>query len=129
MTAVNEIRELRQRLTTRQTVLIVEDQTSDLEMLLTLLNEFSELNVFVAGTGQQAIDLIAGQKMDKIFLDLRLNSAPDGLDVLRMIPDKSGVVVVTGLPPDAPDIITALAIGAAKFITKPVTREDLAKVF
>lgn len=102
-------------------ILIVDDE----EIIRTLLQEcLSSVghNVAMAGSGEDAIELVKRNHFDIVFLDLTL-PGKDGFDVLREIkildPD-SVVVILTGrLEGDEPS--KAIAEGAFSFMYKPFT--------
>lgn len=123
------LRELRRKLSPPMPVLVVEDNDAERELMVLVLNGLNGFAVFEAASGQAALMRIESQRFELVFLDLRLNCVPDGLEVLRLAINKTKFVVVTGLDDGAPDVIEAMRIGAIKFIAKPLTADKITKIF
>ena len=109
-------------------VLVVEDDTDDMEVLVKSLQKFN-CTVVVAKTGEQAIKEITEDGIDLIFLDLKLPMTP-GVEVLetaRGLLPQAQIVVVSGYP----DSIThsqAIKKGAILALPKPLTEELLSSI-
>jgi len=56
-----------------------------------------------------------------VFLDLRLSTGPDGLEVLRRTASRSKFIVVTGSDENAAEVLEAMQLGAMRFLLKPIT--------
>ena len=80
-------------------ILVVDDDQYIREFFTDL---FSMHNVVTVLSGQEALDLIEKQSFNVVFLDLKLSSSVDGIDVFRKIKSISGtrVIVMTGYPID-----------------------------
>ncbi|MHB8633970.1 MAG: response regulator [Thermoplasmatota archaeon] len=66
---------------------------------------------------------------DVVFLDMMLASGQKGLDVLRemlQLRADAKVVLVTGLPPEDPEVRSAIMEGAFAHLQKPI-RSDLVR--
>jgi two-component system alkaline phosphatase synthesis response regulator PhoP len=112
----------------RWTVLVVDDNQQNLELLLAYLEDMPEIILQQAGNGIEALDQIARHKPDLILLDImmpklsgfelckQLKSNPQTRDIL--------VVMVTALNETA-DIERAAECGTDDYITKPFDRSAL----
>lgn len=104
-----------------QTVLIVDDEPN-IVIPLQFLMEQNGYNVFVAETGEYAVEAIKNQKPDIILLDIMLPGL-DGFEICRMIRETPEwqnikIILVTAMSRDA-DITKGLSLGADAFIIKP----------
>lgn len=102
-------------------LLIVEDDDSDLRLLLDVLDEY-RTDIHIARTEAEAIDCLMLKEIDLVFLDLKLMQG-DGLsllDWLRLNRPKLPVIVLTGLDGDSPQLQGAVDRGACIF-PKPFT--------
>jgi putative two-component system response regulator len=109
------------------TVLVVEDDESNLRLLVRLLKAQGYL-VESANSGEAAIDIIARHQPDLVLLDVHLPGI-GGLEICRRIKQTSAtrlipVVLVTG---DAAreHRIAGIHAGADDFLTKPFDAEEL----
>jgi two-component system chemotaxis response regulator CheY len=110
------------------TVLIVDDSQTIRRMVRAALGSVSGLGFAEAGSGLQAIEMLAVQPVQLIVLDLNM---PDmhGFDVLRFVRAHDRfrglpVLVLTTRGDDASRQI-ALEAGASAFLTKPFTPDVL----
>jgi two-component system chemotaxis response regulator CheB len=104
-------------------VLVVEDSLVFQKIMATVLKETGHVSeVEVAGTGAEALAMVAANRPDVIFLDLHLPDR-DGLSILDELKRRHGpqrVVVVSGLGEEGAQLtIKALSHGAQQFIRKP----------
>lgn len=105
-------------------VLVVDDESKIQAFLAEALRR-KGLTVRTAGTGEEAIELLAKAPADVVFLDLRL---PDmsGLEVLKRVKDicpEARVVIITGM--DSADTRSeAEAYGAFGYVAKPFDFTD-----
>jgi signal transduction histidine kinase/CheY-like chemotaxis protein len=101
-----------------KSVLIVEDNLFNLEYLKEILSD-TGITVHSAMNGEEAIHISRTLPVDLILLDIRL-------------PDMDGYAVMNEIRQFKPQIKfiaqTALELGCAGFITKPISREGLLKV-
>ena len=105
-------------------VLIIDDETQ-IQRLLTIALESAGYKVTTAGTGQEGLALIARGRHDLIILDLGL---PDvsGLLVLKQLREwtHTPVIVVTVQDGEA-EKVEALDTGADDYVTKPFNTAEL----
>ena len=109
-------------------ILIVEDEAK-VRLLLRRCFEGEGYRVSEAGSGAEAVKLLAAGSFDLVTLDLNLPDG-DGLTVGREIRARSEVpiIMVTGKG-DTIDRVVGLELGADDYITKPFhVREVLARV-
>jgi two-component system, OmpR family, response regulator len=112
----------------KSTVLVVEDDTTLLEMLRYNLTK-EGYGVITAVDGLRALDAARKEKPDLIILDLMLPQM-DGLEVCRIV-RKDMIVPILMLTARAEEIdkIVGLEVGADDYMTKPFSmRELLARV-
>lgn len=110
-----------------KSILLVEDNRENLSIFATILRHYG-YRVIEARSGRQALDLAAARDPDLILLDLGLPDI-DGFEVLsrlRKEPARSGtpvLVVSANATQRARD--QSLALGARRFLTKPIRPSDL----
>ena len=112
--------------------ILVADDDADFCLLLsdTLEEILSRRCVlFQANTGRQAIAAITRNKLDMLFLDLRMPEG-NGIDVIKALPTHHEMIVlcVTGLQDDAREIAEAKALGY-RVIRKNELLADLWAIF
>ncbi len=101
-------------------ILIVDDDTTLLEMLGEQLQLHEEFSTIGAKTATEAIDLAKEDYFDVILLDVGLPDM-DGREVCRLMRRNgvtSPIIMLTGADTDA-DTILGLDAGANDYITKP----------
>ncbi|MGA2142183.1 MAG: response regulator [Brevinematales bacterium] len=123
-------------------ILLVEDNTNDVELTLMALKENNLANhVQVVRDGEEAIDFIFSSgkfsgrdinlKPKVILLDLKLPKV-DGIEVLRKIRSddrtKTIPVVVLTSSKEERDIVETYKLGVNSYIVKPVQFENFVKV-
>ncbi len=108
-----------------ETILIVEDKDSMLQMLKELFHE-EGMNVLMARDGIEALKKIRDEKIDIILTDLRLPGM-DGLSLLKEIKaiDSSIPVIVMTAYGSVETAVEAMKMGAVDFITKPFNTDHL----
>jgi len=103
-----------------RTVLVVDDEEFVRDSLVALL-EAEGFRVLAAGSGAEALALLARERVDAVATDLQMPSG-DGLQLLSGAlaadPDLP-IVILTGVG-TVPDAVAAMRAGAADFIQKPV---------
>ena len=109
------------------TVLLVDDQTFNLQLLQVLLEANGYATVSTK-RGAQALVLAAEQRPDIILLDIQMPGM-DGFEVARQLKANPNtrnipVIMVTALD-DRYSRLKALEIGAEEFLTRPVDRSEL----
>lgn len=106
-----------------KTILIVEDNELNIDLLIQLLED--DYCLLVARDGAQGV-LFAGQNQpDLVLMDISL-PVMDGYEATRRIHQSFPSLPVIGLSANAmrDDMAKALAAGCADYITKPID-EDL----
>ncbi|MEJ0008307.1 MAG: EAL domain-containing protein [Steroidobacteraceae bacterium] len=108
-------------------ILVVDDDTV-FSLLASETLRQSGYAVRVAGTGREALALLAAQKPDLVLLDVELPDA-NGFDLCRSVRASAGgadipIVMVTGHN-DTETIERAFVVGATDFILKPVLWQTL----
>ena len=110
-----------------KTVLIVEDEIDTAEMFAEMMR-LSGYEVLKSFGGKQAIKVISSKRPDIVVLDLMMPEY-SGLDVLNFMRrdprlDHIPVVIVSARNIDE-DIQNCLKAGAACYLTKPVSYEEI----
>ncbi|MFZ4706687.1 MAG: response regulator [Bacteroidales bacterium] len=118
----------------KKTILLVEDNDSDVDLAKRLLaRESSATDIIVASDGQEALDYMFGtgayagrdvmQLPDLLLLDLHLPLV-DGLEVLKHIRaderTRRQIVVVLTASMEQSDILGCYDLGISSYIRKPV---------
>lgn len=110
-------------------VMVVDDHTLFRRGLISLLSDFSDLEVVAeAGDGNQAIDLIALHKPDVILLDLNM-PVMNGINTLSAIRELHLPVhiLMLTISQDDDDLISAIRAGADGYLLKNTEPEELRK--
>ena len=105
--------------------LVVDDDPATIELFRTILNE-EQVHVVAASSGREALERVAEDRFDIIFLDLVMPEG-DGVHTLgrfRNMHLSTPVVVVTG-EADAETIAKAMAHGPLMLIIKPVRPQQV----
>lgn len=108
------------------TILIVDDEPINLELVTAVFADSSNIIVFTAQDGLEALEIIKKKVPDLIILDLRMPRMT-GLEVLEYLKsDPSTLTVpVIVLSGDEEERKKALKMGASDFISKPFDTEEL----
>ena len=108
-------------------VLVVEDEPVNRELAMALLEE-AGLIVDLAEDGLEAVDRIARNRYDLVFMDMQMPRL-DGLDATRRIrestPARALPIIAMTANAYAEDKARCLAAGMDDFITKPIEPETL----
>ena len=111
-------------MTAAATILLVDDEPAIQRALGPLLRSRG-YDVTIAGTGADALRLVAEQPPDLIVLDLGLPDL-EGTEVCRRVRLASTVpIVVLSARGAEEDKVQALALGADDYVTKPFGPEEL----
>jgi putative two-component system response regulator len=107
----------------RPTILLVDDTPDNLTLMSGLLKSLYKIKV--ANSGEKALSMVMAEaKPDLILLDIMMPGM-SGYDVIRALkasPDTSAIPVIFLTAMGAgEDEITGLALGAADYITKPIS--------
>jgi two-component system, LytTR family, response regulator len=112
---------------TKITAIIVDDENLARENLKLLLNEFCP-EVEIVGMGQnveEARHLIAEKNPEAVFLDIRMPSGEEGLELLDDVGKKNfQIVFVTAFKDHA---VKAFNVNSIHYILKPIDIDDLKK--
>jgi len=105
----------------RPRLLIVDDQPVNLQVLYQIFGKDSD--VFMATSGQQALEVCRQKSPDLILLDVVMPDM-DGIAVCKQLkadPETQNIPVIFVTSQDSPEEETqGLEVGAVDFITKPV---------
>ena len=101
-------------------VLIVEDDTAELETLAEVLAS-DDRQIYTAQTGEQGVKKLEKFDVDLLITDLMLPGQIDGLELLTLAREKgeTAVILVTGHG-SVDSAISAMKQGAHDYLTKPV---------
>jgi two-component system, OmpR family, alkaline phosphatase synthesis response regulator PhoP len=108
-------------------ILIVDDEPSII-VPVQFLMEQNGYDVMVAFSGEEAIEIIAENKIDLILLDIML-PVIDGFEVCQRVREnpqwsKIKIILLTALGSDA-NVEKGLALGADAYITKPFSNIEI----
>ncbi|MBU0943379.1 MAG: response regulator [Proteobacteria bacterium] len=111
---------------TGESILIVDDESMQRELLSKLLNILGYTATAVA-SGEEAIDFLQTQKVNLVMLDMCMNPGMNGREtfesILKMERDQK-VIIVSGYS-DSEEIRRTLEMGAKDFVRKPYTFKEL----
>ena len=115
----------------RKKILVVEDNEDNRHILVYRLRKIGDFDIKEASDGQEALDLIAQDPPDLLFLDLKL-PVLDGWETARRIRAMQGTVKdipIIALTAQAMvgDEEKALAAGCSDYIAKPIIDSSVVK--
>ena len=109
--------------TTQSTVLYIEDNSSNVDLLKGILRRRKDWIMTAAGTGRHGLELATTTEPTVILLDLHLPDI-DGIDVIRALqanPKTSGIpVAILSADATRAHVSRLLDAGAQKYFTKPI---------
>ncbi|MGB0717382.1 MAG: response regulator [Phycisphaerae bacterium] len=113
------------------TVLVVDDNPQNLELLEVYLEGMENIEVLSATNGLEAMDLVASNQVDLILLDIMMPKM-SGFEVCRKLkadPQTRDIVIVmvTALN-ETGDIERAAECGTDDYISKPIDRKALTEL-
>ncbi len=115
----------------RRLVHYVEDNETNIEVMRGMLARRPQVEMTVSMTGLQAIAAVRREMPDVVLLDMNLPDI-DGLDLLRHIktdPATAAIpVIVVSADALSAQVDLALAEGALRYLTKPVSVGELLRV-
>lgn len=113
-------------LTTKATVLVVDDEESILETLSGILEDEGH-EVITASSGGQALNLVKELSPEVILLDVWMPRGIDGLETLKAIKEitqESTVIMISGHG-NIDIAVQAITLGAYDFLEKPLSLEKV----
>jgi DNA-binding response OmpR family regulator len=118
------MKEMKQRIT----VLVIEDKV-DIQNFISRTLELEGYSVFRTADGAGGLEILRGDDVSLVILDLRLPPGPDGWSILREMKRDprlaaTPVVVLTASAEPAQRRRT-LRLGAASYLVKPVSARHL----
>lgn len=113
--------------TTKTTILCVDDEPINLKLYDAFLLPQGFQTLHAAG-GAHALEIISGQKVDLVLLDVMMPEM-NGYEVCRRIkesPEHAGlpVILITSLPYKR-ERIKGIEAGAEEFVTKPIDQDEV----
>jgi len=115
----------------RRHVHYVEDNETNVEVMRGILAQRPQVQLGVSLTGLEGLAAIHAQRPDVILLDMHLPDI-DGMELLRRLqadPATAGIpVVVVSADALESQIVEAVALGAYRYLTKPVNVGELLAV-
>jgi CheY-like chemotaxis protein len=118
-----------QELPTRIPVVLVADDDPDILTMVQLRLERCGYTVLAARNGREALELTAGHLPDLVVLDIAMPelSGLEALAQLKAAPLTSSIpVILLTARATSGDVETGLAAGAAEYLTKPFSPQELA---
>jgi len=115
----------------RKRILVVEDNEDNRHILVYRLRKIGDFDIIEATHGQEALDLIAQNPPDLMFLDLKL-PVLDGWETARRIrtmegPVKNLPIIALTAQAMVGDEEKALAAGCDDYISKPIVDASVVK--
>ena len=115
----------------RKKILVVEDNEDNRHILVYRLRKIGDFDIIEATHGQEALDLIAQNPPDLMFLDLKL-PVLDGWETARRIrtmegPVKNLPIIALTAQAMVGDEEKALAAGCDDYISKPIVDASVVK--
>jgi len=112
----------------RQTVLIVDDNAQNLELLEVYMEDLPEVRVVTATNGLEALARVADSAPDLILLDIMMPKM-SGFEVCKRLKSDPAtreitIVMVTALN-ETGDLERAAECGSDDYLTKPIDRRAL----
>ena len=107
------------------TILIVEDDQNQREIIKTILNK-EGFYVEAADCGKKALELLKASNFDVVVTDLRLPDI-DGTEILKEVKGRykaSNVIIITAYG-SIPSAIEATKLGAFHYLQKPFEKDQL----
>lgn len=113
----------------RHRVLIVDDEESMRLLLGRTVEAVPEVEITLAGTCEQALQLAGNRSYDLILLDL-LMPGVGGIEVLKAIRGGASLnrqtpVIIVSVMADEDTKIVCRSLGISDYVVKPIVRESL----
>lgn len=115
----------------RQTVLLVDDNAQNLELLEVYMEDLPDLRVVTATNGLEALARVDEEKPDLILLDIMMPKM-SGFEVCKRLkrdPETRDIIVVmvTALN-ETSDVERAAECGTDDYLSKPIDRQALVEL-
>ena len=111
-----------------QTILLVDDSGEQRELAKAMLDQLG-YRTCTATSGEEAVQLLAGQEFSLLILDMIMGTGLDGLDTYRQAlarnPGQKAIIVSGYAATDR--VQTAMQLGVRRFVKKPYTLQRLAE--
>ncbi|WP_051609986.1 ATP-binding protein [Terasakiella pusilla] len=121
--SVDIISELPKRLDGVKTILYVEDNPANMRLMRELLTQLPRTNFVEAGTAEEGLELIRGNKPDLVLMDINLPGM-DGFDAFEVMRDDSEMcdIPVIALTANAMprEVDRGKELGFKAYLTKPI---------
>jgi len=109
----------------KQTILVVDDEASNIDVIYGILKEF---DVVTTLDGKTAIDIVQEEDIDLILLDVMMPNM-DGFEVCRILKENEKVakipIIFLTSKNELKDIQKGFEVGAVDYITKPFNAIEL----
>lgn len=108
-----------------KTILIVDDETELLTMLKTIFERAGYTNIIMAGSGEEALQLISVKMPDMVISDVMMPGM-DGFELLQEIRALSKIpVLMLTAKGEAEDRFAGFEMGADDYLVKPFLPKEL----
>lgn len=106
-------------------ILIVDDEPKVVRLVSQVLKAM-DYQVISAASGEPALEMVALEQPDLVFLDIRLPGGMDGYEICRRIREFSDVAVImlTAKALES-DVLCGFDAGADDYLTKPFSAKEL----
>ena len=112
----------------RPTVLIVDDNAQNLELLEAYMEDLPEINVVRATNGLEALQQVTDARPDLILLDIMMPKM-SGFEVCKRIKtdpkNRDTIIIMVTALNETSDIERAAECGSDDYLTKPIDRKAL----
>ena len=106
-------------------VLVVDDEKEIRDAIEVYLRSTDNINIFKAGDGLEALDVLEGNEIHVIILDIMMPKL-DGIRTCMKIREKKNIpIIMLSAKSEDTDKILGLNIGADDYITKPFNPLEL----
>jgi len=108
------------------TFMVVDDSSITIKKLIKMLEESGHKVVFVAGTGQQAVDNYSMYMPDMVTMDIAMPDM-DGIEATKRILEqhKDALIIMVTSHGQEQMVMDAIDAGAKGYVLKPVKKEKL----
>lgn len=112
-------------------ILVVEDNLDNRRILVYRLKRLGDFEIFEAGNGQEALEIVERSRPDLIFMDLKM-PVMDGWEATKRIravdPAHEIAIVALTAQAMAGDEQKALAAGCDDYVAKPIVDPNVLRV-